>query len=121
MSGDVEGRTPRLTAHGIPASVSLPEYLSLGLARTSPVFLLSDGGRCASSVPFALVRPVHLTQDEFARDMICYDYRSLEPYNALITVNANGHCSIFYMRVTDPLTASFLNLRRRLGHPPIHP
>ena len=50
--------------------------------------------------------------------MIRYDYRSLEPYQGLITVNADGDYGIYYTRVTDPLIASFLNLRRRLGHPP---
>jgi hypothetical protein len=50
--------------------------------------------------------------------MIRYDYRSLEPYQALITVNASGDYGIYYTRVTDPLITSFLNLRRRLGHPP---
>ena len=50
--------------------------------------------------------------------MIRYDYRSLEPYQALITVSANGDYGIYYTRVTDPLIASFLDLRRRLSHPP---
>ena len=50
--------------------------------------------------------------------MIRYDYRSLEPYQALITVSASGDYGIYYTRVTDPLITSFLNLRRRLGHPP---
>jgi len=50
--------------------------------------------------------------------MIRYDYRSLEPYQALITVNANGDYGIYYTRVTDSLISSFLNLRRGLGHPP---
>lgn len=50
--------------------------------------------------------------------MIRYDYRSLEPYQALITVNAKGDYGIYYTRVTDPLITSFLDLRRRLGHAP---
>jgi hypothetical protein len=50
--------------------------------------------------------------------MIRYDYRTLEPYQALITVDAKGDYGIYYTRVTDSLIASFLNLRRRLGHPP---
>jgi Putative S-adenosyl-L-methionine-dependent methyltransferase len=50
--------------------------------------------------------------------MIRYDYRSLEPYQALITVDSKGDYGIYYTRVTDPLIASFLDLRRRLGHPP---
>lgn len=56
--------------------------------------------------------------DNFAHDMIRYDYRTLEPHQALITVDAKGDYGIYYTRVTDPLIASFLNLRRRLGHPP---
>jgi hypothetical protein len=56
-------------------------------------------------------------------DIICYNYCSLEPYQALITVNASSNYGgIYYTRVTDPLIASFLNLRRRLGHlPPLPP
>ncbi|KAI9444494.1 S-adenosyl-L-methionine-dependent methyltransferase [Lactarius indigo] len=56
--------------------------------------------------------------DNFAHDMIRYDYRTLEPHQALITVDGKGDYGIYYTRVTDPLIASFLNLRRRLGHPP---
>ncbi|KAH9990919.1 S-adenosyl-L-methionine-dependent methyltransferase [Russula vinacea] len=37
--------------------------------------------------------------DNFAHDMIRYDYRSLEPYQALITVNANGDYGIYYTRL----------------------
>lgn len=50
--------------------------------------------------------------------MIRYDYRSLEPYQALITVDAQGDYGIYYTRVTDNLITSFLSLRRRLGHSP---
>ena len=82
------------------------------------MFLSSDGSRRGSSVSFVLVRHVYSTQDNFAHDMIRYDYRTLEPYQALITVNASGDYGIYYTRVTDPLIASFLNLRRRIGHPP---
>ena len=50
--------------------------------------------------------------------MIRYDYRSLELYQALFTVNVYADYGIYYTRVTDPLIASFLNSRRRVGHPP---
>lgn len=50
--------------------------------------------------------------------MIRYDYRTLEPYQALITIDDSGDFGIYYTRVTDPLISSFLSLRRRLGHPP---
>ncbi|KAI0056040.1 DUF185-domain-containing protein [Artomyces pyxidatus] len=56
--------------------------------------------------------------DNFAHDMIRYDYRTLEPYQGLMTIDANGDFGIYYTRVTDPLIMSFLALRRRLGHPP---
>ncbi|TFY54744.1 hypothetical protein EVG20_g9584 [Dentipellis fragilis] len=56
--------------------------------------------------------------DNFAHDMIRYDYRTLEPYQGLITIDDNGEFGMYYTRVTDPLISSFLALRRRLGHPP---
>ncbi|TFY73801.1 hypothetical protein EWM64_g10211, partial [Hericium alpestre] len=56
--------------------------------------------------------------DNFAHDMIRYDYRTLEPYQGLITIDANGEFGMYYTRVTDPLISSFLALRRSLGHPP---
>ncbi|KAI0308914.1 DUF185-domain-containing protein [Amylostereum chailletii] len=56
--------------------------------------------------------------DNFAHDMIRYDYRTLEPYQGLITVDDNGEFGMYYTRVTDPLISSFIALRRRLGHPP---
>ncbi|KAH9943853.1 DUF185-domain-containing protein [Amylocystis lapponica] len=56
--------------------------------------------------------------DNFAHDMIRYDLRTLEPYQGLVTIDANGDFSTYYTRVTDPLISSFLGLRRRLMHPP---
>jgi len=56
--------------------------------------------------------------DNFAHDMIRYDLRTLEPYQGLVTVDAHGEFSTYFTRVTDPLIASFLALRRRLSHPP---
>jgi hypothetical protein len=40
-------------------------------------------------------------QDNFAHEMIRYDYRSLE---ALITVNPSGDYGIYYTRITDRLS-----------------
>ena len=94
------------------------KYRSLGSARTGAVFLPGDGSHRASSVSFVLVRPVYLTQVNFAHDMIRYDYQSLDQHQALITVNANGDHGIYYTCITDPLIASFLNLRRPLVNPP---
>lgn len=71
-----------------------------------------------------LVSSVTLTrnyQDNFAHDMVRYDLRTLEPYQGLVTIDENGEFSMYYSRVTDPLISSFLELRRRLGHPPALP
>jgi len=50
--------------------------------------------------------------------MIRYDLQTLEPYQGYVTVDGNGDFSTYFTRVTDPLIASFLALRRRLMHPP---
>lgn len=50
--------------------------------------------------------------------MIRYDLKTLEPYQGIVTIDGNGDFSMYYTRVTDPLIASFLRLRRSLGHPP---
>ena len=50
--------------------------------------------------------------------MIRYDLKTLEPYQGLVTIDANGDFSTYYTRVTDPLIASFIALRRQLNHPP---
>ncbi|KAI0642254.1 DUF185-domain-containing protein [Trametes meyenii] len=56
--------------------------------------------------------------DNFAHDMIRYDLRTLEPYQGLVTIDANGDFSTYYTKITDPLINSFLGLRRYLQHPP---
>ncbi|TFY64926.1 hypothetical protein EVJ58_g2312, partial [Rhodofomes roseus] len=56
--------------------------------------------------------------DNFAHDMIRYDLRTLEPYQGLVTIDAHGDFSTYYTRVTDPLIAAFIALRRHLMHPP---
>ncbi|KAI0792037.1 DUF185-domain-containing protein [Abortiporus biennis] len=56
--------------------------------------------------------------DNFAHDMIRYDLQTLEPYQGLVTIDQNGDFSTYFSRVTDPLIASFLSLRRRLNHSP---
>ena len=50
--------------------------------------------------------------------MIRYDLRTLEPLQAIVTIDKNGEFSSHYTRVTDPLISSFLALRRYLQHPP---
>jgi len=56
--------------------------------------------------------------DNFAHDMIRYDLKTMEPYQGLVAIDGNGDFSMYYTRVTDPLIASFIALRQRLGHPP---
>ncbi|KAI0685611.1 S-adenosyl-L-methionine-dependent methyltransferase [Cytidiella melzeri] len=56
--------------------------------------------------------------DNFAHDMIRYDMKTLEPYQGIVTIDDHGDFSTYYTRVTDPLIASFIALRRQLGHPP---
>ncbi|KAH9849954.1 DUF185-domain-containing protein [Lenzites betulinus] len=56
--------------------------------------------------------------DNFAHDMVRYDLRTLEPYQGLVTIDANGDFSTYYTKITDPLIDSFLSLRRYLNHPP---
>lgn len=43
--------------------------------------------------------------------------KTLEPYQAIVTIDENGEFGTHYTRVTDPLISSFLNLRQQLGHP----
>ena len=50
--------------------------------------------------------------------MIRYDLRTLEPYQGIVTIDAQGDMSTIYTKITDPLISSFLSLRRRLMHPP---
>ncbi|KAJ7181061.1 DUF185-domain-containing protein [Mycena filopes] len=59
--------------------------------------------------------------DNFAHDMIRYNLKTLEPLQALVTVDDRGDFEMIYAPVTDPLIASFLKLRTRLAHPPAIP
>ncbi|KAJ7906017.1 S-adenosyl-L-methionine-dependent methyltransferase [Mycena leptocephala] len=59
--------------------------------------------------------------DNFAHDMIRYDLTTLEPLQALVTIDDRGDFDMIYTPVTDPLIASFLKLRTRLAHPPAIP
>ncbi|KAI0773301.1 DUF185-domain-containing protein [Trametes elegans] len=56
--------------------------------------------------------------DNFAHDIVRYDLRTLEPYQGIVTVDANGDFSTYYTKITDSLISSFLELRRYLQHPP---
>ncbi|KAJ7631328.1 S-adenosyl-L-methionine-dependent methyltransferase [Mycena polygramma] len=59
--------------------------------------------------------------DNFAHDLIRYDLKTLEPLQALVTIDDRGEFDMIYTPVTDPLIASFLKLRTRLAHPPAIP
>lgn len=50
--------------------------------------------------------------------MVRYDLQTLEPYQGLISIDEQGDFSTYYTRVTDPLIASLLSLRRQLSHSP---
>lgn len=41
----------------------------------------------------------------------------MQPLQAMVTIDADGEFDTLYTPVTDPLISSFLDLRRRLGHP----
>ncbi|CAK5283333.1 unnamed protein product [Mycena citricolor] len=55
--------------------------------------------------------------DNFAHDMIRYDLKTLEPLQAFVTIDRRGDYEMIYTPVTDPLIASYLKLRTKLGHP----
>ncbi|KAF8836737.1 DUF185-domain-containing protein [Paxillus ammoniavirescens] len=59
--------------------------------------------------------------DNFAHDLVRYDVRTLEPFQGLVAIDEEGEFVPYYSRITDPLIASFLSLRRRLKHPPALP
>ncbi|KAJ7708235.1 S-adenosyl-L-methionine-dependent methyltransferase [Mycena rosella] len=59
--------------------------------------------------------------DNFAHDMVRYDLKTLQPMQALVTVDERGDFDMLYTPVTDPLIAAFLKLRTRLAHPPALP
>ena len=57
-------------------------------------------------------------QDNFAHGIVRYDLRTLEPYQSYIAIDHNGDFHVFYTKIVDPLIASYMDLRRRLEHPP---
>lgn len=89
---------------------------------TAPCFLLAL--EVVVSLFFCfLVAPltVSVFKDNFAHDVIRYDLRTMKPYQGVVTIDDQGDFDVIYSPVTDPLIASFLKIRARLGHsPPIH-
>ncbi|ORY29015.1 S-adenosyl-L-methionine-dependent methyltransferase [Naematelia encephala] len=49
--------------------------------------------------------------DNFSHDMIRYDVSTLEPYQAIVVVDAEGDFTLVYEPVTDPLIQRFLEYR----------
>lgn len=56
--------------------------------------------------------------DNFAHDLVRYDTRTLEPFQGLVAIDAEGEFVPYYTRITDPLIASFLSLRQRIKRQP---
>ncbi|KAF8141741.1 DUF185-domain-containing protein [Boletus edulis] len=56
--------------------------------------------------------------DNFAHDLVRYDIRTLEPFQGSVAINGEGEFIPYYTRITDPLIASFLSLRRRIKRQP---
>ncbi|KAF9245350.1 DUF185-domain-containing protein [Melanogaster broomeanus] len=59
--------------------------------------------------------------DNFAHDLVRYDVRTGEPFQGIVAIDEDGEFVPYYSRITDPLIASFLSLRRRLKHRPALP
>ncbi|KAI0035331.1 S-adenosyl-L-methionine-dependent methyltransferase [Vararia minispora EC-137] len=59
--------------------------------------------------------------DNFAHDVIRYDYRTLEPYQGVVTIDEYNDFGMHYERIQDSLISSLLALRHRLNHQPIFP
>lgn len=96
------------------------KYLPLGNYRTFSMLFCRYGSHCKRFSEPSLERfhqqPV--SQDNFAHDLVRYDLETLKPYQGLVTIDKNGEFDIIYSPVTDPLIATFLNLRQTLKHPP---
>ncbi|KAG9312860.1 DUF185-domain-containing protein [Chiua virens] len=56
--------------------------------------------------------------DNFAHDLVRYDTRTLEPFQGLVAIDAEGEFIPYYTKVNDPLVASFLSLRQRIKRQP---
>ncbi|KAG1764824.1 S-adenosyl-L-methionine-dependent methyltransferase [Suillus occidentalis] len=55
--------------------------------------------------------------DNFAHDVVRYDLKTLEAYQGVVAVDEVGEFVPFYTKISDPLIASYLALRRRLSLP----
>ncbi|KAJ2003390.1 hypothetical protein GGI04_002981 [Coemansia thaxteri] len=56
--------------------------------------------------------------DNFAHDVVRYDYDTGEPYQAFVRVYDDGEFEEFYEPVSDPLIRDYLSVRNSLKSPP---
>ncbi|KAJ1996012.1 hypothetical protein GGI25_000551 [Coemansia spiralis] len=56
--------------------------------------------------------------DNFAHDVVRYDFETGEPYQAFVRVYDDGEFEEFYESVSDPLISDYLNTRASLTNPP---
>lgn len=55
--------------------------------------------------------------DNFAHDMVRYNLQTLEPLQALVSIDGSGDFSLIYEPVTDPLIRRYLDYRRLVNNP----
>ncbi|KAJ1964785.1 hypothetical protein GGI12_001191 [Dipsacomyces acuminosporus] len=56
--------------------------------------------------------------DNFAHDVIRYNYDTCEPYQAVVRVYDDGEFEEYYEQITDPLIRDYLRVRGLLADPP---
>ncbi|KAI8322125.1 DUF185-domain-containing protein [Martensiomyces pterosporus] len=56
--------------------------------------------------------------DNFAHDVVRYDYETEEPYQAVVRVYDDGEFEEYYERINDPLIQDYLQTRALLTDPP---
>jgi hypothetical protein len=57
-------------------------------------------------------------QDNLPHDVLRYNLRTLEPYQGYVAIDENRDFHSFYTKVTDPLISSYIDLRKKMAHPP---
>ncbi|KAJ2685867.1 hypothetical protein H4R19_006762 [Coemansia spiralis] len=56
--------------------------------------------------------------DNFAHDVVCYDFDTGEPYQAVVRVYDDGEHEELFEAVSDPLISEYLQARGALARPP---
>jgi hypothetical protein len=117
ISGNLAEIQRRRLAHHPCVTVNHKSVFHWDKPEPSPCYFIAM--EVIVSFKLCLILEIPLTgfvQDNFAHDLVRYDLQTLEPYQAFVSADEAGDLSIYYTKVTDPLIASFLDLRRRLGH-----